>query len=101
MSENFTVQITSRREAIPAAFFALISCVSIGRPMLDANPARLIRHGRIVMDSERIEIDGFEGEGTSCRDVAALALCWAIAELQRELQATLERPGGTGKAAMI
>jgi hypothetical protein len=67
--------------------------------MLDASPARLVQHGRIVIEAQpdgdvRVTCEGFEGEGTSCRDVAALATVWAIGVLQRELDATLMAPGG-------
>jgi len=31
-----------------------------------------------------------------CREVGAHALLWAIGEMQRELTALIEKPGGTG-----
>ena len=67
--------------------------------MLDAEPARLTKFGTVtVLPSKQgpvqISVEGFEGEGCSCRDVSALACVWAIGELQRELMQTLQRPGG-------
>lgn len=67
--------------------------------MLDAEPARLIKTGSINVSASRIEINGFRGDGTSCRDIAVLALVWAIGQLQAELTATLQAPGA-GKAVV-
>jgi len=61
--------------------------------MLDASPACLTKIGRVIIDGQRITVEGFEGDQATCRDVAALAASWAIGELQRELLATLEAPG--------
>lgn len=62
--------------------------------MLDGEPAKLVALGAVVVTPNGVTVHGFSGEGTSCRDVAVLATAWAIGELQRELLATLERPGG-------
>jgi hypothetical protein len=62
--------------------------------MLDANPAFLTQFGKIEIENGRIMIDGFDAENGTCRDVAALAIVWAIGQLQIELMQTLERPGG-------
>ena len=66
--------------------------------MLDAEEAKLTKAGTVTVASEsagcNVLVTGFEGDGCSCRDIAALAMLWAIGELQRELMATLERPGG-------
>lgn len=62
--------------------------------MLDAKPAMLTKTGTVMVEGHRTTVEGFEGCNASCRDVAALALVWAIGVLQRELQATLEKPGG-------
>ena len=62
--------------------------------MLDAKPARLTQTGTVTISDGRMTINGFEGEGTSCRDVAVLAMVWAIGELQIELESALQRPGG-------
>lgn len=63
--------------------------------MLDADKAKLTQFGSVkVLSHGRIEVDGFEGDGCTCRDVAALAMLWAIGELQRDLMATLESPDG-------
>ena len=57
-------------------------------------PVLLTKTGVVTVEGHRTTVEGFEGYNTSCRDVAALALVWAIGVLQRELQATLEKPGG-------
>lgn len=65
--------------------------------MLDGDEARLTKTGTVTVCTEgrlRVVVEGFRGEGCSCRDVAALAMAWAIGELQRELVKTLEKPGG-------
>ena len=64
----------------------------MGRAMLDKDPAKLTKIGGIGISADRILIEGFEADGATCRDVAALAIVWAIGELQRELMATLEAP---------
>jgi len=48
------------------------------------------------MAQGKIEIEGFEVDGAMCREVAALAMLWAIGELQKELTAVINVPGGTG-----
>lgn len=65
--------------------------------MLDADEAKLTKTGTVTIGGDsncHVVVEGFEGDGCSCRDVAALAMLWAIGELQRELMGTLERPGG-------
>lgn len=66
---------------------------------LDAKPVRLVSTGVVELSADGVCLRGFEGEGTSCRDVVALAIVWAIGELQRELAATLREPGG-GRVAV-
>jgi hypothetical protein len=62
--------------------------------MLDASPSALTKLGEISIRDGKIMIDGFDAQDGTCRDVAALAIVWAIGQLQVELMATLERPGG-------
>lgn len=62
--------------------------------MLDAEHAHLTKTGTVLVEAGRIVVTGFEGHNASCRDVAALALVWAIGVLQQELRATMEKPGG-------
>lgn len=62
--------------------------------MLDAETARLTNFGTVTVKKGQIEVSGFDGRNTSCREVAVLAALWAIGELQRELMKTPERPGG-------
>lgn len=61
---------------------------------------KLRRTGILLMDRNRIFVDGFAADGCMCREVAALALLWAIGELQRELTALIRQPGGTGKSCI-
>lgn len=42
-----------------------------------------------VVDSTR-----FHCENATCRETAALAMVWAIGELQRNLRELMEKPGG-------
>lgn len=63
--------------------------------MLDAEPARLVKAGAVTITKSRIIVEWFDGEGTSCRDIAALAAVWAIGRLQDELRKTLEKPGAS------
>lgn len=56
--------------------------------------------GTILMHEGRIYVDGFNTNATSCRETAAHALLWAIGEMQRELAAMIEQPGGTGKVGI-
>ena len=62
--------------------------------MLDADEACITQAGVVTISPDGILVAGFDGDNTSCRDISALAMVWAIGELQRELLATLERPGG-------
>lgn len=65
--------------------------------MLDANEAQLTKYGTVTVTADgKVTVEGFRGDGTTCRDVAALAAAWAIQVLARELHGTLERPGGGG-----
>lgn len=62
--------------------------------MLDGEEAKLTKTGTVTVRGGRVVVKGFEGDGCGCREVAALGMLWAIGELQRQLMATLERPGG-------
>ena len=62
--------------------------------MLDIEKAYITDTGTVTITADGITIEGFDVNNASCRDIAALAACWAIGELQRELLKTLERPGG-------
>lgn len=61
--------------------------------MLDRNPTQLTELGVMSIRDGAIMISGFRATDATCRDVAALAIVWAIGELQVELMKTLERPG--------
>ena len=62
---------------------------------LDANPAILTAIGTITIEPDgNIRIDGFDGDGCTCRDVAVLAMTYGIGVLQRELMAVITAPGG-------
>ena len=63
--------------------------------MLDADEAKLTKIGDVfVIAGGEVQIEGFDGDGCTSRDVAALAIVHAIGVLQRELMAVLEKPGG-------
>lgn len=62
--------------------------------MLDAQPAKLTKLGTVTVTAKGVTVTGFEADGASCRDVAALAAAWAIGELNYELMQTMQRPGG-------
>lgn len=66
---------------------------------LDATDTALYQLGTVTVHRRKengvqIVVEGFEATNASCRDVAVLACLWAIGELQREVQRTIERPGG-------
>lgn len=62
--------------------------------MLDAHPARIVSPGTVTIAPDGlIVIADFKGDGCSCRDMAALAIVWAIGKLQEELMLLLEAPG--------
>ncbi len=60
---------------------------------LDAQHSYLTRFGEVRIDGNEVTVTGFEGENTSCRDVAALAIVHAIGVLQHELHLLLQKPG--------
>ena len=66
--------------------------------MLDANHAKLTQTGRLVIETvdgkTQMEITGFHGDGTTCRDLVALACAWAMEQLAIELRETMQKPGG-------
>lgn len=64
------------------------------------NDLKLTKTGTLNIQQDEITIDGFDAEGASCREVGVLALLWAIGELQKELTAMLEKPGGSGKCSV-
>ena len=62
--------------------------------MLDASPSHLTELGTMTIIDGKIHIEGFRAHDATCRDVAALAIVWAIGQLQVELMETLKAPGG-------
>jgi hypothetical protein len=62
--------------------------------MLDLEPATINITGEVRVSSRGVAISLFDCENASCRDLAALAMVWAIGELQRNLLALMEKPGG-------
>jgi hypothetical protein len=61
---------------------------------LDDQVTRLLSLGTVTVSATGIQIDGFDGINATCRDVAVLAMIWAIGELQRDLMSSIEMPGG-------
>lgn len=61
---------------------------------LDADVTTLTAVGTLTVHPDgSITAEGFSGKNASCRDVAVLAVAWAIGELQRELVKAIEQPG--------
>lgn len=67
---------------------------------LDATEVYLTKVGKVEIEGGEVILIGFEGRNCSCRDVAALALSYAIGVLQEELDATIRKPGGTGRTGI-
>lgn len=68
---------------------------------LDATETRLTEIGSLVIDADgSVMLAGFKGDNCTCRDVATLALAWAIGKLQTELTAQIEKPGGSGNVCV-
>jgi hypothetical protein len=61
--------------------------------MLDKSLSRI---GTIQVEGGEIHLDGFEVDGGSSREVAALALLWAIGHFQEQLLVLIRKPGGSG-----
>ena len=56
--------------------------------------------GKITIERGQITVEGFGGDDCMCREVAILAMMYGIDELWREVQATIEIPGGTGRCGI-
>lgn len=69
---------------------------------LDASEVKLIKTGSVEMRADgTVYLTGFEGNGNcTCRDVATLALVWAIGRLNAELECQIEKPGGSGNVGI-
>jgi hypothetical protein len=69
---------------------------------LDATEVKLTKTGSLQISPDgEVYLTGFVGsEGCTCRDVATLALVWAIGKLQKDLKAQIEKPGGSGNVAI-
>lgn len=61
---------------------------------------RLSRVGTVLMYGGEIHVEGFEAEGAMCREVLALALLWAIGEMQRDLVELIAVPGGSHRVGV-
>lgn len=61
---------------------------------LDATHSKLTKVGRIVIEDGQVLVEGFDGEGCSCRDVAVLACMHGIEVLTQEARKSIEKPGG-------
>jgi hypothetical protein len=62
---------------------------------LDAEKSVLTKHGTVKIKPDgQIIVAGFEGDNCTCRDVAVLAMLWAIGQLQAEVMADVQEPGG-------
>jgi hypothetical protein len=68
---------------------------------LDATESKLTRYGEVILHlGGDITVSGFDGENCTCRDVATLALVYAIGRLQEELMWQIMKPGGSGKVGV-
>lgn len=61
---------------------------------------RLTKFGKVTLENGKIFVEGFDANDAMCREVGALALAWAIGEMQRELVEIIAQPGGTGKCVV-
>lgn len=74
--------------------------------MIETNHLSLSEIGTIEIDEDGIHCDGFYAEGASCREVAILALEWAIehglddGNFEDEILALRQRPGGTMRVSV-
>jgi hypothetical protein len=68
---------------------------------LDATEVKLTKTGKLTLREDgSIYLTGFDGENCTCRDVATLALVWAIGRLQEELEWQIRKPGGSGNVGI-
>jgi hypothetical protein len=67
---------------------------------LDAQTTKLTGIGQVIISSNGILVARFDGQNATCRDVAVLAMTWAISELSRELMREIEKPGGSGNVCI-
>jgi len=64
---------------------------------LDEKVSTLTKYGTVeVQLGGEILVKGFEAENCTCRDVAVLAMTYAIGQLQQKLNEHIQRPGGRG-----
>lgn len=63
---------------------------------LDEKRTIIFGEGKVTVASDEISVAGFDSVNATCRDVVALALCWAIGELQAELKKVMESPDSAG-----
>jgi len=62
---------------------------------------KLTKTGSVEMRADgSVYLEGFEGDGCTCRDLATLALVWAIGKLQEELMWQIRQPGGSGNVGI-
>lgn len=62
--------------------------------MNNVEPIYLTQFGKVSITENGIEVEGFEANDASCREIAVMAAVWAIGELQRELTLIIQQPGG-------
>ncbi|KKL28190.1 hypothetical protein LCGC14_2377620 [marine sediment metagenome] len=61
---------------------------------------RLNGVGKVTIERGQILCEGFSADDCMCREVAIFAMMWAIDQLWREVQATIDRPGGNGTSVI-
>ncbi|MEJ5030045.1 hypothetical protein [Comamonas sp. MYb69] len=61
---------------------------------LDATHSHITKLGRIVIsEGGEVTVQGFEGEGCSCRDLAAQACIYGARVLMEQALKVIEQPG--------
>jgi len=53
--------------------------------MLDKDPAHLTKLGTVTVHPDgTVIVEGFSGQGCSCRDVSALAQVWVVSQFEMQ-----------------
>lgn len=61
----------------------------------ECDPQSLTTLGTVTVSAGKIEVEGFEsGNASTCRQLAAQSIAWAIEVLSAELVAIAAAPGG-------
>lgn len=63
---------------------------------LDATESKILTRGTVRVDlaTHDVIVEGFDGHGCTCRDIAVLAMIECIEVLSEQIRLTVQRPGG-------